>query len=125
MDLNFLKRVNDSEGHEAGDALLAQAAESIRAVTDFNTFGFRMGGDEFLIVALNVTKEGALKLLHRWQEGLDKANETRKRPCVVACGMAYGEGNYNFDALMSEADELMYENKKAIKAAAGMKPDER
>ncbi len=125
MDLNFLKRVNDEEGHEAGDLLLVQAAQSIRAITSGNVMGFRMGGDEFLVVATNVSKDEAEALRSKWQAGLDAANADRERPCVIACGMTYGEGNYDLDALLSEADDLMYENKVAIKAAAGLKPDER
>ena len=125
MDVNFLKRVNDTEGHEAGDRLLKQAGRSIKAVTSPNVHGFRMGGDEFMMIAVGVTEEKAKAIKEQWKAALEEVNAGEERKCVIACGLVYGEGDYDLDALLAEADGLMYQDKAAIKASYGMKPDER
>ena len=77
LDLDGFKLVNDSAGHGAGDALLRQVADRIRAVTgavpDPSAQGFRLGGDEFAI-------------LHR---GRIEAAEALAQACVAALGEPY------------------------------------
>lgn len=119
MDVNNLKQINDSCGHEAGNALILKAAESLRRIEARNVMGFRVGGDEFIVVALHVSREEADKLLHRWREGLDALNrEPDGIFCVVACGMAYAEAGYVLEEVLARADSLMYEDKKARKNRA-------
>lgn len=117
MDLNFLKKTNDGMGHEAGDRLIIKAARSIQMVaTGRNLFGFRLGGDEFMLVALHLSREGADQLFARWQEALAELN--RQEPdllCSIACGVVFGEEGYDLDALLAQADVLMYEDKKRKK----------
>ena len=115
LDVNNLKAVNDTEGHEAGDQLIIQAAESIRAVTTDEIMGFRMGGDEFLIVAPNCDEEEGHQLYEHWRDSLEDINGKAGKKCIVACGFIHGMGNYDLDALLSEADNLMYEDKQNLK----------
>ena len=49
--------MNDLFGHEAGDKLIIKSADSIRKMINNKVHGFRMGGDEFLMVAENVTRK--------------------------------------------------------------------
>ena len=108
--------MNDEFGHEAGDKLIIKAADSIRKVTSNNIHGYRMGGDEFLMVACDVTKDEADALKQRWEDELERLNTLADDiQCVMALGMTYGEGQYDLSKLLSEADELMYEDKKAKK----------
>ena len=116
LDVNNLKKMNDEFGHEAGDKLLTKAANSIRKVTNNKVHGYRMGGDEFLLVACNVTKEDLDSIKERWETELARLNTVDDGiNCVIAVGVVYGEAGYDFDALMKEADGLMYEDKKAKK----------
>lgn len=57
FDVNNLKKMNDLFGHEAGDKLIIKSADSIRKMINNKVHGFRMGGDEFLMVAENVTRK--------------------------------------------------------------------
>ena len=117
IDVNNLKRMNDTYGHEAGDRLLVRGAESLRRVVDFNVLAFRVGGDEFIMVYLNPTREEADALLARWRDELDKLNrEDESFKCIMSCGMVYAEREYDFDQLLEESDKLMYEEKVRIKA---------
>ncbi|MBO5386978.1 MAG: GGDEF domain-containing protein [Lachnospiraceae bacterium] len=116
FDVNNLKVLNDTKGHEAGDKLLIKAANSIRKVTNNKAHGYRMGGDEFLMIACNVTKEEVDSLKSRWEAELERLNAIEDDiNCVVAVGVVYGEKGYNFSELMKKADELMYEDKKSKK----------
>ena len=56
MDVNNLKLTNDLKGHEAGDQLIIRAASSVLSVTSDRVLGFRLGGDEFMIVALDCSE---------------------------------------------------------------------
>lgn len=116
FDVNNLKTMNDKYGHEAGDKLIIKAADSIRKVTSNNVHGYRMGGDEFLMVACDVTEEEAYTLRTRWENELARLNTlTDGINCVIAVGMTYGQGDYDLSKLLAKADELMYEDKKAKK----------
>ena len=115
-DVNNLKTMNDKYGHEAGDKLIIKAADSIRKVTSNTIHGYRMGGDEFLMIACDVTKEEADALKNRWEEELKRLNTLEDDiECVMALGTTYGEGKYDLSKLLAQADELMYEDKKAKK----------
>ena len=126
MDVNFLKRVNDTMGHEAGDILLNKAADSIKAVTDDRFYGFRMGGDEFLIVAMDISEEETKQLYEDWEKSLSEVNRRIPEPdCVIACGVYRKDAPYDLNEVMETADSIMYENKRRIKIASGMDPDSR
>lgn len=117
LDVNNLKKLNDTLGHEAGDKLLIKAADSIRKVTNDKVHGYRMGGDEYLVVACNVTEDEATAIRDKWEKALAKLNTLDDGiECIVAIGMVYGQNGYDYDNMMKEADELMYEDKKAKKA---------
>lgn len=126
LDVNYLKRTNDTLGHEMGNKLILKTADSIKAVLGDDIYGFRVGGDEFLIVAGNLKKTEAVLLRDRWSAALDAVNAASPIPeCVVACGMCYSEKSYNIDEIFREADRLMYADKAAVKISRGDDPDAR
>ena len=119
MDVNNLKHMNDTYGHEAGDKLIKKAAASLRKIEARNVMTFRVGGDEFMVVGLHLSREEADKLRRAWEAGLEELNrEDDGVHCVIACGMAYGESGYDLESLLKQADELMYADKKAKKQLA-------
>nr|MBQ8251749.1 GGDEF domain-containing protein [Lachnospiraceae bacterium] len=116
FDVNNLKKMNDTYGHEAGDKLIIKGADSIRKVTSSKVHGYRMGGDEFLMIACNVTEAEVNELKERWEAELARLNTLEDGiECVIAAGVVYGDKGYDFAALMKQADELMYEDKKKKK----------
>ena len=120
MDLNNLKLTNDSLGHEAGDRLIKKAAMSLRMIEARNIIPFRVGGDEFIVIALHVDRQGAEWVRKRWENALEKLNrEDDSLPCVIACGFAFGEKGFDLDELLALADERMYEDKQEKKRKAG------
>ena len=120
MDVNNLKTMNDNFGHEAGDKLIRKAAESLKRIEARNIMPFRTGGDEFVVVAIHVTREEAERIRRDWENGLDELNQTEDGiPCVIACGFAFGEKNDDPDEVFALADKRMYEDKKAKKLKTG------
>ncbi|MDL5158689.1 sensor domain-containing diguanylate cyclase [Actinomycetospora termitidis] len=110
MDLDGLKEVNDTQGHDAGDRFLQRTAETLRAATRHGDPLARLGGDEFAMVA-TVGPDDAGPLVARLQRVLDDAGT----PCsigVAPVGLASG-----FSEAISEADAAMYTDKRARKGA--------
>ena len=120
MDVNNLKQMNDTYGHEAGDRLIKKAAESLKKIEKRNVMPFRVGGDEFIVVAIHITRREAEQIRRDWEEGLKALNWAEDGiDCVIACGFAFGEKGYDLEELLSRADQLMYEDKKARKSMVG------
>ena len=120
MDVNNLKQTNDNYGHEAGDMLLRKAAASLKRIEARNVMPFRMGGDEFLVVVIHVTKENAEAIRRDWEEGLAELNRMEDGiHCVIACGFAFGDEGFDLDETLALADKRMYEDKRDKKLKAG------
>ena len=118
MDVNNLKGVNDVYGHEAGDRLILKAAESLKKIEARNIFPFRVGGDEFIVVALHVDRAEAERIRTEWEQGLAELNRQDDGiPCEIACGFAFGGEDHDMDEIFDSADRRMYEDKKARKGA--------
>ncbi len=121
FDVNNLKQVNDTLGHEAGDQLILRASQSIMQITGENVHGFRMGGDEFLVVGLDLSEKEANLLRQQWESALEDINRSITEDRItIACGLAYAQKPYDYDALMALADERMYQNKREIKERYGL-----
>jgi len=121
MDLNSLKYMNDTFGHEAGDRLLKKAARSLKAIEARNIMPFRVGGDEFLVIAIHVTREEAENIRERWEQALAELNREKDHvPCEIACGFAFGEKGHQLEDVLALADARMYEDKKAKKEKSGL-----
>ena len=105
-DLNGLKPVNDNQGHDAGDNLLKQAAQVLRT-TFKGCECYRAGGDEFLIIAIDKSKE-------ELEAKVQKIRQDSLIPGDIsfAIGLSFDENGGKIRKALHEADELMYEDKK-------------
>lgn len=104
-DLNGLKWVNDTQGHERGDQLICQAAQILVDTTEEGR-AFRMGGDEFLLLVPgrneNQTAQIVQDLRQRYKEnGMSMALGYSVQRTPIA----------DIDAVISEVDRRMYQNK--------------
>lgn len=106
LDINGLKDINDRYGHFYGDRILTECAKIITEV--FAEAGFyRIGGDEFIIICSGVSKE-------KFEENIV---ELKKRfesdpQCQAAIGYKWTDKNADIQKLISDADAVMYEDKK-------------
>ena len=109
--------MNDRFGHEAGDRMIRKAAESLKRIEARNIMPFRVGGDEFIVIAIHVNREEAEKIRQKWSEGLAELNRVQDGvPCTIACGFVFAEKDYDLEEILALADRRMYEDKKAGKA---------
>lgn len=111
IDVDRFKSVNDSHGHAAGDAVLQQIAERLRAGVRAEDMAGRWGGEEFVILLPDTGEEGAVKLAERLRFAV--ANESIRTTegleiaVTVSIGCATGVGEYP-DALLKRADAALY-----------------
>jgi len=117
MDLDHFKRVNDTYGHLAGDAVLRESARRItNCVRPYDTVG-RYGGEEFLIVVPSCDAEGAFALAERVRVAIGATpfnTDSGAVHATVSCGVCVG----GFDKpvgshdLVEKADEALYRAKR-------------
>ena len=103
LDLNGLKAVNDRKGHEAGDGLICAAARVIGGIYPGNAY--RIGGDEFVVLAPDMEKELFEEKLRALGDEMDKQGIS------VSLGALWEEQCRDLDGLLKEADRRMYEAK--------------
>lgn len=131
FDVNNLKVINDSKGHEAGDLLIKSAADIINK--SFGTIGncYRTGGDEF--VALFSGDHAPIEFedaIIKFNRAIDKFNENPDKPfdLRIAHGVAYYQNDKTENSTLKDihklADERMYNNKRALKARYARTPEE-
>lgn len=115
LDVDGLKRVNDSLGHEMGDALLVDVADVLRTTLRESDILARVGGDEFCVLVAEPEGDPTM-LRQRISDAFGHFNETRDRPYRVSASIGLVEasprGHDTLDQLLAHADELMYEEKK-------------
>ena len=114
MDVNDLKKVNDTAGHQAGDQYLREACKTI-CDTFKHSPVFRIGGDEFVVISQGSDYECIEELFGKMRDKNLKAS--RAGGITVACGMARFEDDACVASVFDRADHSMYENKKTLKAA--------
>ena len=117
MDLDNFKRVNDTYGHPAGDAVLKETARRItNCVRPYDTVG-RYGGEEFLVVAPSCDEPGLLGLAERIREAVgSNPFRTDAGPVhvTVSCGVCVGGFATQLESheLLQRADEALYRAKR-------------
>ena len=112
MDVNDLKKVNDSEGHQAGDQCLRDACRIICDIFKRSPV-FRIGGDEFAVIAQGSDYASIDALLGQLSEHNTEA--VSKGGIVIACGMARFENDAGVAPVFERADQNMYRNKSSLK----------
>ena len=113
VDLDHFKRVNDTYGHPAGDAVLKALASILTQGVRESDIICRYGGEEFLILLPVTDAAAALALAERVRASVDAVPDTPERPaCTTSIGVACVQaGDTSFDALIGRADAALYRAK--------------
>jgi diguanylate cyclase (GGDEF)-like protein len=113
IDLNGLKRINDQQGHAAGDGLLRRAGEVLAsAVTGLNVCLARIGGDEFTVLMPDANVRSAQTLADRIQSMVELNNQFYPGCALsMAIGIAVCEGPGQMDQTLIQADRAMFDVK--------------
>lgn len=119
FDLNNLKRTNDTYGHAVGDQLITNFARLLRNAIPSKDFVGRYGGDEFIAIITQTTKEEILLIMEEVHSTVKHFNENiHKVEVSYAYGYAFSEdySECTMKTLFNKADKHMYENKAIEKA---------
>jgi diguanylate cyclase (GGDEF)-like protein/PAS domain S-box-containing protein len=128
LDIDDFKDINDTWGHAVGDEVLASLGALLRdcyresdllarlsAGADVIA---RMGGDEFVLLAVDVEPNGEEVLLSRLRERLAQfnADQSRTRPVTISVGAirVKPDSDTTLDSILAAADRLMYDKKRSL-----------
>lgn len=106
IDMNGLKELNDTNGHEAGDAALAAIGKAISRHVSHENKGYRIGGDEFMILFHDADENLVIKTCDKIR------NEVMKAGYSIAVGYVM-RSTESMEELMKLSDERMYADKEA------------
>lgn len=116
IDLDHFKQINDSYGHEAGDVMLQQFALLLLNKSRAGDYLFRIGGEEFLIILVDVNDDGAAHTAEKLRQQI--AAETFRLPhdgkirVTASLGLAMFNGHPDYQQLLRRADDALYEAKR-------------
>lgn len=117
VDINGLKAANDTYGHAAGDTLIIGVGILLKYLLDERTKLYRIGGDEFVLIFENISKD---RVIHKFEE-LEKRRKEYNITADIKISYALGIASYikskhkSIKDVVEEADSMMYENKAAAK----------
>lgn len=121
FDLNDLKLVNDTYGHEAGDLYIVAATKLIVSIFSQSEI-YRIGGDEFVALLEGESYHNREALHKQFKDVIDQNLKLRKSVIVSSGLSAYHEGQDNtFIQVFNRADEEMYQRKHEIKEGISKK----
>ena len=119
LDMDFFKEYNDHYGHQMGDACIQNVASAIKSMEQFGACTARYGGDEFVVIYENITKELAVEYAAELRKRVMDLGITHHKSKIapvftISQGMCWdipGEGNSMNDFLHA-ADQMLYRVKK-------------
>ena len=113
IDMDNFKHINDKYGHDVGDIVLQNIAQTILSCVRKTDAVIRYGGDEFVIIFFNIPQDIFGKKLERIRHSVDSLiiDDHPELHMSVSIGGAYGIGTIK--KLFKAADNMMYQSKKA------------
>jgi diguanylate cyclase (GGDEF)-like protein len=126
IDVDGLKRINDTEGHEEGDRAIWTVATAIKKLVRGNDHVIRWGGDEFLVILPGMDEELARRRFYMLPSKIDEVKQSPRpggRPYLKFLAASVGIHIYSkrvpLDVAISQADRVMYERKRAHRELRG------
>ena len=123
-DMDGLKAINDTYGHNAGDAAITAMAQILKQVFRGQDVIARIGGDEFVVVASGINTSFLTKIRERLNQAQSEWNSDSKYKFKISISIGaidFDEKNHNLEKLLSLADKEMYKEKKIKKSRSAKK----
>lgn len=116
IDMNDLKVINDTYGHQAGDVCICAIADQLSSCARNNP-AYRIGGDEFVILVFNKDMEALKEMESNIQNKIKDLKFDQEIPVSVSVGLAVFDKNYDvtLNDTFKRADQMMYEKKRSYK----------
>ena len=125
IDVDGLKTINDTEGHEEGDKAIWTVASAIKKLVRGNDFLIRWGGDEFLVILPGMDEGVAKKRFYMLPAQIDEVRQAANQPrayrkfLAASVGVTPFSSRVPFDVAIEQADRVMYERKRAHRELRG------
>ncbi|MGN0552137.1 MAG: GGDEF domain-containing protein [Oscillospiraceae bacterium] len=120
IDLDYLKTINDTYGHDDGDFAIKTMAKAISEASESRLFTARFGGDEYVAAGMSPHEGFDEEYVAKLKECLERLNSVSGKPYKVGASIgvykAVPAENDGMDVFIKEADHLMYADKKRRKA---------
>jgi diguanylate cyclase (GGDEF)-like protein len=125
IDLDHFKQVNDTHGHLVGSRLLAEVGYIVKAQLRLIDFAFRYGGDEFVVLLPQTSKDQAVVVAKRLQESLRTGTFCTEQGLNLNVRASMGLATFPHDAqtphdIIRQADEMMYVVKNTTRDNIGI-----
>jgi diguanylate cyclase (GGDEF)-like protein len=119
LDIDDLKKINDTHGHQTGTEAIQEVANVLRGVVRGSDCLARYGGDEFVVILREANQAGSQIVINRIREMLSESSIcTSELKLSVSVGVAlFGEDGKSAEELLEAADKRMYRDKQARKLA--------
>ncbi|MCT9812237.1 GGDEF domain-containing protein [Acidovorax sp. Be4] len=117
LDVDHFKRINDRHGHEGGDMVLKQLADILSNACRGGDYTFRLGGEEFLLLLVDIDESRALAFAERLrvlveQEAFRLPDNARMH-VTVSMGLAMHSGHPDYEYTLRQSDQALYAAKNA------------
>lgn len=115
LDVDDLKTINDTLGHQMGDRALVRVADVLRETFRQSDIIARIGGDEFAVMALEASEENETQLLDRLKRRFREGNQEAGVPFDLSVSLGAsrfpGDGTTRLQDLLATVDDAMYREK--------------
>lgn len=116
IDVDNFKQINDQYGHDGGDQVLLQVATLLSNNTRGGDYAFRLGGEEFLLVLVDVDKLKVTKVADKLREQIAAErfhlHQGVTINVTISIGIAVHDGHPDYERLLRRADQALYEAKR-------------
>ena len=112
-DIDHFKNINDAYGHETGDSVLIELSRRVKAMMRNDDVVGRWGGEEFIIIANNISLENAVKLAERVRESIAAEPFSAVGTVTISFGVACAQEDDTPVSIFARVDSALYEAKNS------------
>jgi len=122
LDLDHFKRINDEQGHKAGDEALKWLTEKVATVLRDSDSFCRWGGEEFLVLAPHADEAQALALAEKLRLAIAGEEAPGRLALTISLGVAVRNNENDLEPLLGRADQALYQAKAAGRNQVALAP---
>lgn len=117
IDLDYFKQVNDSYGHEAGDMILQQFAELLSSRSRAGDYVFRVGGEEFLILLVDIDRDSSIRVAKQVSQRISEEKFSIPNgellSITASLGVTLFDGHPDYRRSLNRVDQALYQAKSS------------
>jgi diguanylate cyclase (GGDEF)-like protein len=114
LDIDYLKYINDTFGHDIGDRIIKEISDAIKKNIRENDLLFRYGGDEFVLLCIYTEKDGINRIVTRIKKEVNRIKSAKgfKPTITIGCVTSKDkENDITYTAMFKKADKVLYKEK--------------